>query len=70
MAMTTDAFTVDLAELRAYANSLTRRVLAQTTPTASRACPSGTWMEGTGLVPSSPGDAGEHTTHSPSEERI
>jgi hypothetical protein len=42
MAMTTDAFTVDLAELRAYANSLTRRVLAQTTPTASRACPSGT----------------------------
>ena len=28
------------------------------TPTTSRACPSGTSMEGTGMVPSAPRDAG------------
>ena len=55
--MAMDAFTLHWAELRAYANppwNLIGRVLADS-PTASRACPGGTSVEGTGMVPSATG---------------
>ena len=60
-AMAMDAFTLHCAELRAYANppwNPIGRVLADS-PTASRACPGGTGVDGTGMVPSATGDAGE-----------
>ena len=55
--MAMDAFTLHWAEFRAYANppwNLIGRVLADS-PTASRACPGGTSVEGTGMVPSATG---------------
>ena len=62
--MITDAFTVDQSELRAYANPSLKsdqEGSCPDTPTTSRACSSVTSVEGTGLVPSCAGDAGEHT---------
>ena len=50
MAIATDAFTLDWAELKAYANPPWNLI--------SRACPSGTSVEGTGMVPSAPRDVG------------
>ena len=64
MVIGTDAFTLDWAELRAYANPDWQGP-GRDSLTASRACSGGTSVEGTGLVPSATGDVGGHFTPDP-----
>ena len=69
-AVATDAFTMNWAQMRGYANpplEPCREGTGPGAPTTGRACTSGASVEGPGLVPSTPGDAGGHTIPDPTE---